>query len=219
MKLIPSILCLFSVAIGLSASEERVEVVVWVELDPMIVVGQEYPLSIETAAERLLEEARLLLSAMIYGYRFSYTPLDRSRDVETQFDLTPLASIKWGDPRLSISYTEVRDSRFFGKVAYRLREHQTARRESWASSVNPLSSGRGEESLFIGPTAKFQAFQEAIRQAVRNHARKLSPNKPREITGEVVLWEEPSTIIVSGSYVSSVVVKLYVRDIVPYVLF
>ena len=44
-------------------------------------------------------------------------------------------------------------------------------------------------------------------------------NRPREIRGEVLLWDDPQTIVRPGSYITTARVKLRVSEIVPYRIF
>ncbi len=66
-----------------------------------------YPIPVDVAEKTLLEQARVLLSGMVYGWSFSYIPGDKARRVEESFVLTPLAQIPWGSPRLRVTETEV----------------------------------------------------------------------------------------------------------------
>jgi hypothetical protein len=198
---------------------DRLTLNVWCELEPMVFQEDEYPVSAKTAAKRILEEARVLLSGMIYGYRFSYTPSDRARRVEDHFELVPIAEIRWGDPKLRILEIEKRGNRMYGKVSYHMADYQSARRASWSSNTIPLSTGRGEESLLKGLEGKMLSFEESVKQAVREFARKRVFNKPKEINGEVLLWNEPLFMIDSGAYSATVRIKLFIRELIPYSLY
>ena len=118
----------FSVCMQTPARAERLTLSVWCELEPMVFQEDEHPVSADTAAKRILEEARAFFSAMIYGYRFSYTPYDKRRGVADSFELTPLAEIRWGDPRLRILEVEKRGNRMYGRVSYHMADYQLARR-------------------------------------------------------------------------------------------
>ncbi len=214
-----TILVLFLCAVQAGAIEEQLILNLWTELEPMIIEGDEHPVSFDTAAKRMLEQARIFFSGMIYGYRFTYTPSDISRGVADRFELLPVAEIVWGDPRLVILYTEKRDNRIFAKISYSMQNFMSERRKSWNSNTIPLSSGQGEESLFKGQAARMDAYREAIKQAVREHARKRYYNKPRELSGDLLLWEEPYTIIKSGTYTTRVTVKLTIHTHTPYLIF
>ena len=201
------------------AQIERLTLNLWCDLEPPVFEGGEYPLSAETAAQKLLEEARTLFSAMIYGYRFTYTPYDRARDVQEEFGLDPIAEIPWGDPGLKIIRTEVQDKRFYGKLYYHLKDYQFSRISSWETNTLPTSQGQGEDSFLKGQTAKIGSFQEAVKQAIREYARKRIYNKPKRITGEVLLVAQPHTIIDSGAYLTQVKIKLFIDTLTPYLIF
>ena len=198
---------------------EELSVQIWCELEPMIYDEAEYPRSPETAARLLLDEGRIYLSAMLYGYRFIYTPLDRARQVKEIFALEPIAEIGWGDPNLKIVYTKIRDGRVYGKLAYTLQGYQSERRHSWESNTVESVSGRGEESLLTGETAKIGAFQEAVKQAIREYARQRIYSKPREISGEVLLWSSPRTILDAGAYWTTVKIKIFLKNHRPYTIY
>lgn len=194
----------------------------WCELEPLIQSNdQEYPLPKEEAQRRLLEEARQVFSAMIYGFEFAYTPGDRTRGVADEFILTPIAEIPWGDPRLRIVDAWIGEARLFAKVEYDLQGFQEDRRQAWGSTAVPTATGIGEWNMFLAPApvSKARSLEAAFREALRNHLRPIHFNKPREVTGELLLWDPPSVIIEAGTYQTRVDVKLRLREIRDYSLF
>ena len=210
---------LFTLSAAMVTGAEEVSVKLWCELEPMVFDEQEYPRSPESAARLLLEEAKVYLSAMVYGFRFVYTPLDKARKVQEVFTLEPIAEIDWGDPNLKIIYTQVKDNRLYGKLAYVLKDYQNQRRQAWRSNTLESASGRGEESLLEGQPAKIGAFQKAIKEAIRAYARERIYSKPREITGEILLWTTPRTIIDAGAYWTTVKIKVFLENHRPYNLY
>jgi len=207
---------------GLGAtSYDQLELEIWCELEPMIQESDAYPLAPDEARRRVLEEARGLLSAMIYGVRFAYTPSDVQRRTAEQFLLTPVAELNWGDPRLRIVASEVRERRLFVRVRYDLQDFQSARRRAWQSNAVPAASGTGAASLFAAPAprGKRSSLEAAMKEAVRNHLRPVLFNKPREVRGELLLWQAPMVIVDAGQYVTSLTVKLRALEIRPYSFF
>jgi hypothetical protein len=200
---------------------DQLELEVWCELEPMIQESDDYPLSARAAQERVLEEARALLSAMIYGVRFAYTPADAQRRQAEQFQLIPVAELAWGDPRLRVAEAEVRDARLYAKVRYDLQDFQAARRRAWQSNAIPTAAGAGRASLFTSsaPAGKRRSLEEAFKEAIRNHLRPVLFNKPREVRGELLLWQPPQVIVDAGDYLSRADVKLRVQEIRPYSFF
>jgi hypothetical protein len=193
----------------------------WCELEPLIQSEEVYPLPPEQARKRVLEEARGVFSAMIYGYAFSYTPGDSTRGIEDEFVLTPIADIPWGDPHLRIADAWVEDGRLFAKVEDDLQRFQEDRRRAWGSTAVSSASGTGEANMFLAPApeSKRISLEAAFKEALRNHLRPIHFNKPRQVTVELVLWQAPEVVIRAGTYQTRVDLKLRVREIRDYSLF
>jgi hypothetical protein len=216
-----SIVALLLVALICDAQNGPLDLRIWCELEPMVQENEDYPLSTQEAQRRALEEARTILSGMIYGYRFRYTPGDSVRKIEEDFSLAPVAEILWGDPNMQIADAWVKDSILFLKVTYELEDFQAARRRAWSSNSVEASSGVGSYSVFTATSTegKRNALQDALKNALREALRPVVFNKPREITGEILIWNEPHTIIQSGTYTTQADVKLRVKEIRSYSLF
>lgn len=197
--------------------DETLYVRPWCEIDPWVRVGSdEYPLSEEAAAGRVLEEGRVLFSAMVYGYTFVFTPSDAARKVAEVFELTPVAGIPWGVREIRVIETQTAGSLFYARLSLALPDAEIRRRAAWSSAGSDVSTGSGEGDLFGGHEAKFEALKNAIKNAIRAHVSARVLNKPREIRGEVVLWEDPRTGIQAGRYLTTAKVRLRVTEIVPY---
>jgi hypothetical protein len=221
MKL-PKILAIlgisFAVCAYLSGAQfDLLYIDVWCELEPFAgEKGTQYPLSKEQAAGQLLEEARFIISGMIYGFDFSYIPQDKGREVHEQFTLTPVAQIPWGDQNLKILYTELRDEKLWARIEYEPKEFQLQRRNAWLGPSIPSAEGIGKGDLFKGYRQKFSAYEQAVKNAIRNLLRPTYFNKPRRITGQALIEEAPEIFISSGKYVARLRVKLKIRDVLPY---
>ena len=214
-----ALLCLAS-TIG-HAQADLISLRLWCELEPMVQENEDYPLSTEEAQRRALEEARGILSGMIYGYRFRYTPGDAVRKIDEEFSMIPVAEILWADPNMRIADAYVEGSLLFVKVTYQLEDFQVARRRAWSSNSVEASTGIGSYSVFTAPSpeAKRQALQDALKNAVREALRPVHFNKPREVSGEILIWNDPHTVIQSGTYTTRADVKLRVKEIRSYSLF
>ncbi len=221
MKL-PKILVILAVSFAVctylsGAQFELLYIDVWCELEPF--AGEkdtQYPLSNKQAAEQLLEEARFIISGMIYGFDFSYVPQDKDRRVKEQFVLTPVAQINWGDKNLNILSTEPRDGKLFARIEYEPMEFQLQRRNAWLGPSIPSAEGRGEGDLFKGYRQKYTAYEQAIKNGIRNLLRPKYFNKPRRVTGLALIEDAPEIFISSGKYVASLRVKLKIKDVLPY---
>lgn len=169
--------------------------------------------------ERLLREAQFTISGMIYGFDFMYTPEYRARGVEPLFELVPVSGISWGDPRLVIR--EIRDDRetLYGLIDYSLSPADHSRVRSWQQIDVDRAAGSGSAPLRAGLDGKFSAIEEALRSAVRFHLQGRYRNRPREVTGTVVLREAPRIRTVSGTYEARVTVSIHVAEVREYRLF
>jgi hypothetical protein len=216
-----SIAFLFLSTLPIHAQDSPLNLRLWCELEPMVQENEDYPLSNEEAQRRALEEAREILSGMVYGYRFRYTPGDKVRRIEEEFLITPVAEIRWADPNMRVADAYIDDGLLFLKVSYQLEDFQAARRRAWSSNSVQVSSGVGQYSIFTAtsPEGKQKALQEALKNAVREALRPVIFNKPREVIGEILIWNEPHTVIQSGAYTTQAEVKLRVKEIRSYSLF
>jgi hypothetical protein len=139
--------------------------------------------------------------------------------VADRFDLVPVAEIPWGSDRLAVRQTQVEEARLFAQVFYVMNAAEQLRRESWAGAVVDAATGKGEAPTVRGRQAKFEALANAIKDAVRNQLRTRIFNKPREIRGEVVLWDDPQVWVGSGAYHAVARIRLRVVEIIPYRIF
>jgi len=212
------LLLIFCSSVPLTAENtDWLEAIFWVELDPVPQEGEEYPVTREAAARRALEEARFVFSGMIFGYRFLYVPSDKTRQVEEHFTLELLHQIPWGDPGLVAKQAvPFNENRLTVRIRYNLSEHHSYRLNSWQSTIYPVSSGAGEGTAMGGYKEKITAIKEAVKAAIRSYGREAVYNKPREMSGEVLLVESPYIIINEGSYLAKVKIKLKGVEILPY---
>jgi hypothetical protein len=188
----------------------------WTELDPMVDEPRPGPLERREAIERTLEEVRIVLSGMIYGYRLRYVPRDTSRGVAEELSMEPIAEIERGDERLRVLDTRTEEGRFHVRVRYNLADFQQRRRAMWRSNTIPDESGRGSAPLSEGYRGKYLAFREAVKQALRAYLRPRELNKPRSIRAEILYLEPPYVTIDAGGYRAKVRIKIRLKEVLPY---
>jgi hypothetical protein len=217
-KLIITLLAVLSALPAAAAdTDARLSIRPWIELEPLVrIQAEEYPIPVETAEKRLLEEGRILISGMIYGWTFTYYPGDKARRVEESFLLTPVAQVPWGSARLRVTETEVADQRLWARILYSMSDDEARRRAAWDSNTAALSTGRGSAAVQRGDAGRSAALEAAIKDAIRLSLDARYPNKPREITGDVALWDDPVVLERAGVFSVTAKVKVYVRDLVPY---
>ena len=141
---VPTLAALLLCAALPASGDDRLFIRPWVELEPIVRIEDEYPIPLEKAGQWVLEEARALLSGMVYGWTFTWTPGDVARKVEDRFDLVPVAEIPWGSERLAVRQTQVEEARLFAQVSYQMTPAEELRRQSWAGAVVDAATGTGE---------------------------------------------------------------------------
>ncbi len=204
---------------------------------PVWVMLEAYP-GLEQAAERegavsdasassllaypigeLKKLAPFIIEGMVYGWNFSYTPSDRARGVDEYFSFEPVARLSASDP--SVSYTDVRieDERLICWVEFRRGPDALRWSRHWESVVYPKVNGRGQGNVSDGTGGIMEAYGQALLDAVRRYARSIEKNKPKEITGSVLLTESPRMYIDGGKYCADLVFYLDITEIIPYRIF
>ena len=215
-----TVLLLCSALAAYPDSTDRLFVRPWTELEPLVRIDNgPYPIPVDTAEKSLLDNAQSLISGMVYGWTFTYIPGDLSRRVTESFVMTPIAVIPRGTPRLRVLETEVDDTRLWARVAYTMDDDETHRRAAWDSNTAAMSTGQGKADVLAGADARMDSLRDAIRDAIRRALDTRYVNKPREITGEVVLWDDPDVLVRSGSWMTTIKVKLVVRELEAYRIF
>lgn len=165
--------------------------------------------------------APFLIEGLVYGWRFSYTPSDKLRGVSEYFEMEPVITINPND--VALNYTDVRLSKDTKNlecwIEYNLTERMIAERKRWESGSYPRIQGQGADSIFNGTDGIKKACELALKSAVRNYARTLIKNKPKEIQGTVLLTDFPHYYIDSGKYTIDLDFFLFVSRIVEYTQF
>jgi hypothetical protein len=202
-------------------SQELLNLELWTELDPIVENPDRAPKAItnEEAYKLVLDEARYLISGMIYGFSFTYTPSDNARGVKEYFDVQPIAQIPFGDKNLQVEAKQLDERRMYVRVTYLMFDHQESRRQSWMSLAFPTQMGKGEGNMLLGPKERITAYSQSIKEAVRSYLRARIFNKPREIRGAVLLVDCPTMAVFAGSYVATSRFKVNIMEIVPYTVF
>ncbi|MCL2801518.1 MAG: hypothetical protein FWD28_07170 [Treponema sp.] len=196
---------------------------VYIDLEPIYAghVDEEYPLDIQAASRRALEEASLFFSSMIYGWSFNYEIGERARQIDEVLELEALGSIPFGDPAMRITDTDVRDSRFSLWADYHLNDNLQRRMQVWRSGMirNAQGTGFAPSHLDEYPgwiAIKKMALEDAARAALRGMLRGSERNRPKEAKGFISLAAFPRFYIDSGRWVASARFRVQLTEIVPF---
>jgi hypothetical protein len=215
---------LFSALTFRAAGEELLRGEVWIELEPIYgaYTDEHYPLDMDTASKRALEEAAMFYSAMIYGWFFHYDIGERARKIPEEFELTPVAVIPFGDPGLRATDAQIRDMRVYLWTDYHLNEAQQRRINVWRTGAV-----RNAQAVGYGPlggpaylsdwlAVKKAGLEDAARAAVRAMLRGSERNRPKEASGFISLASFPRYFMDSGRWAVSARFHVQITGIVPF---
>ncbi len=191
----------------------------WAELDAypgLELSAEEDSGQFDFPVSQMLKIAPFIISGMVYGWNFVYVPYDKARGVEEYLEVTEIVSsdvIKGG-----IKYTSpwISENNLNCWVEYVRTDSQVQTYNLWKSIQNPVIGGIGYASVEKGFEGIEEAAREALKDAIRNYYRKVIKNKPKEITGSVLIRDFPTLGITSGRYVINLDFFLECGRIVEY---
>jgi len=196
---------------------------VYVDLEQIYAghVDEEYPLSIPSAGRRALEEAALFYSAMIHGWSFSYEIGERARKIDENLELEPKGEIKFGDPSLKVTDTEIRNMQLRVWTDYYLTETAQKRLQVWRTGMirNAQAIGYAPDSFKEYPgwiAVKKLALEDSARAAIRTVLRGSERNRPKHAVGFISLAAFPRYYIDGGRWAVSAKFRLQITEIIPF---
>lgn len=193
--------------VSLSAQEvsfqQKIRLPLWAELDayPGLNQAQSADAGIfDHAIGEMKKVAPFIIDGMVDGWEFDYTPSDKARGVAEYFEIRP---IKNGDGgRRGIVYEDpwFDESRVHCWVSYERSDAEVNSYGHWSQIKNPRILGLGGGRVEKGFAGIEEAARNAVKDAVRTYFRKILRNKPKQITGRVLVNKVPAILIKSGEY-------------------
>lgn len=153
------------------------------------------------AVGRIKEISPFLVRGMVYGWEFTYVPSDKARWVSEFLEIKEIQTLEKSSNQIVYSSPWIEDNKFCCWVDYERTDHQVQTYNLWSSINNPVIQGRGYGPLEKGFDGIKEASEDALKNAVRNFYRKKIKNKPKEITGKVLIRKVPTLGIDQGRYV------------------
>lgn len=153
-----------------------------------------YPVS------QLKKTAPFLISGMVYGWDFVYVPSDKARGVEEYFEIKEIQDFDIYKSQIKYTLPELDETRLYVWCEFQKNKHQIQNYQHWNSIQHPVIHGQGYGNISDGFDGFTDAAKDALKNAVREHYRKIIKNKPKEITGSVLIKNEPQTGVISGKY-------------------
>ena len=141
-----------------------------------------------------------LLNGMVYGWEFDYTPSDRLRGVPEYFEAKDIRSFEAESKKIFYEQPWFDQSKVHCWANFERDEGMVQSWNQWADVKNPRIMGIGGGKVSKGFEGIQEAAQNALKDAVRNYYRKILKNKPKQITGRVLINKIPAILINSGEY-------------------
>ena len=160
--------------------------------------------------------APLIINGMVYGWNFVYVPSDKARGVEEYLEITEIVPADVIRGGISYASPWVSENNLNCWVEYTRTDSQVQSYNLWASIQNPVIAGIGYGSIEKGFEGIEEAARESLKAAIRNYYRKTIKNKPKEITGSVLIRKFPTLGIDSGRYVINLDFFLECGKIIEY---
>lgn len=192
---------------------------VWVYLESVPGSFEETEAETAPPLQEIEEIALFILSGMAGGWVFTYTPSDVQRDVQEEFSLAPIQDITSGDPRFSMDSLTPTYPRLTCWAQISVDEAISRRLDYWNSIQFNTGKGRGTGERTAENSGIREAYTRAILNAIRTLARSMEKNKPKEISGEVLLREGPRLYADQGLFIAEVRVLVNIRNVVPYTVY
>lgn len=157
--------------------------------------GYEYPI------KQIKEIGPYLVNGMVCGWEFSYTPYDKTRGVEESLEVREIVSEDYIKRGINYSEPWIEGNNFNCWINYKRSDYDIQTYKLWSSIKNSVIKGTGYGPTEIGFEGIKEAAKDALKNAVRAHYRNIVKNKPKEITGKVLIRDLPIIGIDAGRYV------------------
>lgn len=171
------------------------------------------------AIERAKETAPFLMSGMLSGWKFDYTPSDKLRGVEEWWEFSETAPFNPGVNHITYHNPRVQDGKLLCWAYCDRTSMQQNEYERWASLNHPRIRGQGTGPVERGFDGIKEACGQAVKNAVHEYWRTQVKNKPKEISGSVLVIRTPRIYVKDGNYVVELDFFLETDRIVGYTIY
>lgn len=143
----------------------------------------------------------LLISGMVYGWEFSYTPSDKMRNVDEYFELTEQIPQDYFNQKIHYDSPFIENQNLNCWCEYSRTQNEVKSYYLWSSIQNQVISNKGYGKITKGFSGIQDAIKDCAKNAIRQHYRNVIKNKPKEITGRILIKSQPILAIDNGQYV------------------
>lgn len=156
------------------------------------------------------------MEGLLYGWNFDYTPYDKKRGVKEYWEFSEVRKFDSSINRLEYHNPVPKDGKLLSWVYCDRTPAQQLEYKRWTSIIHPKVKGCGSASVQDGFEGIKQACSNAAKNAVREYWRTMEKNKPKEISGTLLLIRDPRIFIKNGRYEVDLDFFLETDRIVPY---
>jgi len=197
---------------------EHMRVPLWAQIDafPGLEEYDEDAGVYDFAVKGIKEVSPYIIEGMVYGWDFVYTPLDRQRGVEEYFEIIPKEDFSASEKNINYAYPWVENNKLNCWCEYTRTDSEIQNYYLWSSIQNPRVHGMGYGSLEKGFEGLKEGVADAVKNAIREYYRGIIKNKPKEITGSVLIRDIPIIGIDAGRYLLNLDFFLECGTIVEY---
>lgn len=171
------------------------------------------------AIKSLKKVGPYLINGMVYGWSFSYTPYDKTRGVKEYLEIEPIVPEEIVRKNITYSAPWIENNLFNCWCEYIRSPYEIQEYERWETVKNPVIRGIGYGSLEHGFQGIKEGTEDALKNAVRSYYRNIIKNKPKEITGKVLVKSNPLIGVDAGRYVVNLDFFLECDKIIEYKVF
>lgn len=168
------------------------------------------------AIARAKQVTPFLLSGMLSGWKFDYVPSDRTRRVQEIFEFEEVTPFNREMNPISYRNPEPLDNKLVCWAYCDRTQTQQLSYRRWNSISHPKIRGKGKASVEDEFEGIKKACEEAVKNGVREYWRIYEKNKPKEISGKVLLIGAPRIYISEGQYIADLEFFLETDTIVKY---
>lgn len=198
----------------------RIRLPLWAELDayPELKEAKDFSQGVfDYPISRIKEISPFLMNALVYGWKFKYTPSDKLRGVDEIFEVEEINKINEArDGKILYTKPWIENNKLYCWVEFERTPQMVWNFRQWTSIVTDKIQGKGKAKVSLGFDGIKNAADDALKNAVREHFRKIIKNKPKQITGKVIVSKEPRIGVISGKYVIDLDFFLETDKIVMY---
>lgn len=185
-----------------SQFDQKIRFNVWADLDAYPEMEDVPELNqFDYPIKQITKIVPFFMSGLVYGWNFTYVPYDKARGVEEYFEITEIKPFDTKIEKMEYSGAKIQDGKFSVWCEYTRNDYQREYYKSWTAIKNPVIHGKGYGKISKGFEGYTDAAKEAVKMGVREYYRKLIKNKPKEISGRILIKNEPLAGVQEGQYV------------------